>query len=803
MTIRPLGSDKLRRRCDPAKLGFTSTASLQPLDGLIGQRRAIDALDFGTGLNARGYNIFVLGAAGSGRHNAVKRFLEEKAADRPGADDWVYLHNFAEPHRPRALSLPSGQGPKLAKALDALIDQLKTAMPAVFEGEDYHERRQSIEQEFKTAQEEAFREVNQKAKELGLAVGRAQQGFTIVPLKDGKAMPPEEFQQLPEAEREVIEGNMKTIQGALENAMKSIPQRDKERREKVRNLNSQLAEVAVGRAMEELFEEFNQTADLKPMLGEIHNDLVENASLFVQAAQQEEQGAGEGKPEQPLDRAFNRYKANVVVCQNCQGAPVEYLDFPGLGHLLGRIEHIPHMGAMLTDFTLIKPGVLHRANGGYLMIDAERLLQMPGSWAALKRCLRSNAIAIERPDTGLSTTIAVTLEPEPIPLDVKVVLIGQRQTFFMLQGADPDFSELFKVAADFDELIDWSDATITEFCRLLGSMARRERTRAITAAGCAAIIERAARLGDDNERLTLKVAILADIIREADYWAGKSGAAEVDAEHVLKAIAEQIQRVDRVRERMHEQITRDTVLIDTEGEALGQINGLSVLQIGNFAFGKPTRITARSRMGQGTVLDIEREVELGGSLHTKGVLILSGFLAARYALDAPISLSASLVFEQSYGGVDGDSASSTELYALLSSLSGIPIQQGLAVTGSVNQNGEVQAIGGVNEKIEGFFDICKSRGLTGKQGVLIPIANVKNLMLRQDVVDACGDGQFHIYAVTHIDEGIEILTGTPAGERGADGQFVDGTINRLVEEKLTKFAAMRREFVSGGAGLSV
>ncbi|MEZ5825465.1 MAG: ATP-binding protein [Geminicoccaceae bacterium] len=668
-------------------------------------------------------------------------------------------------------------------------------MPAVFEGEDYQEQRGAIEREFKANQDQTFKAVADRARAEGLVLGRTQEGFTIVPLKpDGEILEPEQFQQMPEEERDAIQKKISAIQEELEAAMKSIPQLDKERREKVRRLNRRLAEIAVARAMEELDRKFADVEPVKAHLAEIARHLAEHSHLFVQAAQHD----GEPKaPEQslPLDLAFNRFKANVVVCHDCgEGAPVVFLDFPGLGHLLGRIEHVPHMGAMLTDFTLIKPGAMHRANGGYLIIDAERLLQMPGSWQALKRCLRSRSVAIESPATGMSTTTAVTLEPEPVPLDVKIVLIGERQTFYMLQAADNDFAELFKVAADFDELIEWNNDTVRTFCRLLGGIARRETERALTAAACAAVIERAARLSDDRERLTLRVGALADIVREADYWAGREGVADIDARHIEMAIAEQIRRTDRIRERMHEQILRDSVLIDVDGARTGQINGLSVMQVGHFAFGKPTRITARARMGRGEILDIEREVEMGGPLHSKGVLILSGFMASRFVPDLPVSMSATLVFEQSYGGVDGDSASSTELYALLSALSGVPIRQGLAVTGSVNQAGDVQAIGGVNEKIEGFFDICAARGLTGDQGVLVPQSNVKNLMLRTDIVDACRAGRFSVHSVAHVDEGIELLTGTAAGVRGEDGLFPRGTINRMVEDRLIEFALARQRF---------
>lgn len=800
---RALPAVQLRRRCDPESLGFESTEKLDPAEGLIGQGRAIEALEFGTGLEARGYNIFVLGTPGSGRHNAVREFLESKARDRDAPSDWVYVHNFEEEHRPQAISLPPGRGHVLAEMLETLIDNLKSAMPAVFEGEDYQERRGAIENEFKQSQEKALEELAEKARGEGLGLGRTPQGFAIFPVHNGEPVKPEVFQKWPQDQREKVQEKIRVLQEELQDIMQSIPRLDKTRRESVRNLNRQLAQIAVDRAMEELFAEFGGHEKVAAHLETIRQHLSENAVLFVQAAQQSEMGeGGEDGPRGrlPLDLAFNRYKANVIVSHGAGGAPVEFLDFPGLGRLLGRIEYVPHMGAMLTDFTLIKAGSLHKANGGYMIVDAERLLSLPGSWDALKRCLRSASIAIEGPMTGMTTATAVTLDPEPIPLQVKIVLIGRRETFYLLQQMDIDFGELFKVAADFDEVIEWSHDTCLEFSRLLGSIARKEETRHLSADACARVIERAGRISDDSERLTLRVGALADLIREANYWARLDKADMISRAHVDKAIEQQIQRLDRIRERMHEQITRETVLIDTAGAMVGQINGLSVLQIGSFAFGKPTRITARTRMGQGRLVDIEREVELGGSLHTKGVLILSGFLSARYAQQFPISLAATLVFEQSYGGVDGDSASSTELYALLSALSDVPIRQGLAVTGSVNQNGEVQAIGGVNEKIEGFFEICKARGLTGDQGAIVPQSNVKNLMLRDDVVEACEKGMFHVYAVSHVDEGIEILTGTPAGKRGEDGQFPEGTINRMVEDKLIGYAQARKAF---GAGLQV
>ncbi|MDH3665701.1 MAG: AAA family ATPase [Paracoccaceae bacterium] len=789
--IQPLSCDRLFRASDPTALGFETTTDLEPAHGLVGQDRALAALEFGVSIKARGFNIFALGAQGSGRHNAVRRFVEARAKDQPDPDDWVYMHNFAEPYRPKALRLPSGLGVRLAAELEDMIVQLKGMLPAMFEAGDYRDRQAAIDAEFEEAQQAAFRALGEKADAQNLRIVQTPTGMMIVPVRGGEPIKPEVIERMAEAERNAIQARIKELGEELTQTMRTIPGLDKERRQKIEALNREVAELAVGRAMDDLPAEFHEIPDLAQQLNEIRADLVGNAQVFL---------AEEDGNNPPLDVEMNRYRANPLLRSVSEdgGAPVIYADAPDVGNLVGRIEHIPHMGAMLTDFTQIKPGALHRANGGYLLVDAERLLTSPMAWQSLKRCLRAREIVIAPPSHGMSTMTAVTLEPAPVPLDLKVVLFGSRMTLHLVASLDPDFSELFKVAADFDDVFPRTPESERQFCCLITGISRDEAGRPLTAGACSAVIERAARLASDAERVTLRVGWLADLIREADHWAAEAGASAIDAAHITKTVDEQTRRIDLVREKMQEQITRETVLIDTDGQQVGQINGLAVLQAGYLAFGKPNRITARVRMGTGKVVDIEREVEMGGPLHSKGVLILSGFLAARYAQDVPVSLSASLVFEQSYGGVDGDSASSTELYALLSALSGLPIRQGLAVTGSVNQNGEVQAIGGVNEKIEGFYDICAARGLTGDQGCLVPEANVKHLMLRQDVVEACRDGRFHVYSVAHIDQGIEILTGHPAGERGTDGLFPEGSVNRLVEDRLTGFAEARRRFGKAG-----
>jgi lon-related putative ATP-dependent protease len=794
MAPRPaLTPDQLHHPCDADSLGFASTAELEPAGGLIGQERALEALEFGVTIKSRGFNIFALGSQGSGRHNAIRRFVEVCARDDPAPDDWVYVHNFDEPYRPVALRLPPGYGARFAAELDELVNQLKGMLPAMFESKDYRDRRDAIENAFRESSQAELRRLAEKAEAEGLRIVQTPNGMMIVPVHDDEPVRPEVIERMAKADREAIEQKIGEIGEELGEAMRAIPGRDKERRQKVEALNRQMAELAVARAMDDIPTEFHEMPGVNRHLVAMRSDLVAHAEAFLRTE--------EGAPP-PLDIAMDRYRANALLrSSDCDGgAPVIYADAPDVGNLVGRIEHIPHMGAMLTDFTQIKPGALHRANGGYLLVDADRLMVSPMAWHTLKRCLRAREIVIASPQQGMSTMTAVTLEPAPVPLDVKVILFGDRQTLFTLAELDPDFSELFKVAADFDDVFPRSPESEREFCRLIAGIADDECGRPLTAAACAAVIERAARLAGDSERLTLRISSLADLVREADHWAAREGAKVIDAAHIARTVEQQTHRIDLVREKLQEQITRETVLIDTAGEAVGQINGLAVLQAGYLAFGRPSRITARVRMGAGKVVDIEREVAMGGPLHTKGVLILSGFLAARYALDAPVSLSATLVFEQSYGGVDGDSASSTELYCLLSALAEVPVRQEIAVTGSVSQEGEVQAIGGVNEKIEGFFDICAARGLTGTQGVMIPAANVTHLMLRRDVVDACRDGRFRIHAVGHIDEGIEVLTGREAGARGKDGRFPEGTINRLVEDRLAGFAEMRRRFGKGNGG---
>jgi predicted ATP-dependent protease len=790
-----LPAESLRRTVDPTSLGFRTTDDLEPITGLIGQERALRAIEFGVNIRQEDFNLFVLGPPEAGKRTAVRSLLSQKAKTEATPPDWVYVNNFQDPDKPRAIKLPTGRANRFAELMVEAIDELKTALPARFESEEYQARRRAIEEEIRGGQEREFEALSEKARAQSIAVLRTPTGFAMAPTHEGKVIKPEVFETLPEVVRKEIEAKIEALQQELASILEKIPRMQKEHRTRLQSLNEEIASIAVGQAIGDVEAEFKDIEPVMQHLAAVRQDLIRNVGIFLSEGNEENGIVGQSVDTQ-RDARFRRYMVNVIVHNDDDGAGAPIIEElnPTYPNLMGRVEHIARMGALLTDFLLIKPGALHKANGGYLMLSARKLLTSPFAWEALKRALKSHELRIETPAEFVGVLQTQTLEPDPIPLKVKVVLFGEPELFYLLTAYEPDFARLFKVQADFDASIDRNDGHSMEYARVLASIVRSHKLRPIDRTGVARLIEEGSRLADDNRKLSIEIGKLVDIVSEADYWAGKAGRAIVGAEDVRRAIEEAQQRADRVRDKMQEQIQRDMVLVDTSGAKVGQINGLSVLSLGNFSFGKPSRITARVRMGAGRVTDIEREVELGGPLHSKGVMILWGFLAGRYAEDVPLALSASLVFEQSYGGVDGDSASSAELYALLSALSEVPIKQSYAVTGSVNQHGEIQVIGGVNEKIEGFFDICKARGLTGEHGVLIPLGNVQHLMLREDVVEAAREGKFHIHAVSSVDEGIEILTGRPAGARDSKGNFPKDSINGLVEERLQTFAAKQKAF---------
>lgn len=782
---------QLYHACDPAQFGFQTTAELEPLGALIGQTRALDAVHFGAGIRHEGYNIFVLGPSGVGKRSMVSQLLGQKASAEPASDDWCYVNNFEHPHKPQVMRLPSGRGTDLQQQLAQRVAYLRTAIPALFESEDYRAKAEAIQQAFSTRQESAFKELSEAAGKQHIVLLRTPSGFAFAPTRADEVMAPEEYNKLPDDEKQRIAGAIEELQKQLEKILAHIPQWMKERGDQLKQLNRETTGAVVTQVVDELRNRFNDLPQTWPYLDQLQQDMIENADDF----RHEEETANLSGLTVVTRKSFHRYLVNVLVSNGEHaGAPIVSEDNPTYSNLIGRVEHIAQLGALVTDFTLIKPGALHRANGGYLLLDVRKVLMQPFAWDALKRALQTREIRIESLGQMYSLVSTVSLEPEPMPLDVKIVLFGDRLFYYLLQQYDPDFSELFKVAADFEDRIERSAETHELYARLMATLCAREKLLPLDRTAVARVIEHSARLVGDAERLSTHMRGVADLLQEADYWAREAGQAAITENNVQQAIDAQTHRQDRLRSQLHEAILRDTLLIDTQGAVLGQINGLSVLQLGDFAFAQPTRITATTRLGSGEMVNIEREVKLSGAIHSKGILILSSFLAARYARNRPLALSASLVFEQSYGQVDGDSASLAELCALLSHLANVPLLQSLAVTGSVNQLGQVQAIGAVNEKIEGFFDICLARGLSGAQGVLIPQANVKHLMLRQDVVAAARAGQFHIHAVAHVDEAMALLTGVPAGAADAGGQYPSGSINGRVAQRVAELGALRKVF---------
>ena len=802
--IESLPAEKLCWRCTPEQFTFESTDDLEDLAEVFGQDRAVGAIRFGIGMRRAGYNIYALGPDGIGKHTVVQRFLEAQAKEEARPLDWCYVSNFKEPRKPRALQLNAGRGATFQADMARLVEDIRHTLRTAFESEEYRTRRQVLEEEVKERQEHALEEIEEAAKARGIALMRTPVGFAFTPVAGGKVISPEVFQRQAKEDRERIESDIDDLQKRLQQVLRKAPRWMKELRDNIRELSDQTATFAIGHLIEELRDGYADLPEIQAFLDEVQVDVVRNVETI--AAAQEKAGPDGVSVELGAEiedghPVFRRYRVNLLVDNDrLDHAPVVYEDDPSFDRLRGRIEHRAEMGTLLTDFHMIRPGALHRASGGYLIVDALKVLTRPMVWDALKQALLTKEIRIEPPAQVLGLLSTVTLEPDPIPLEVKVVMVGDRRLYYLLAQHDPEFGRLFKVAADFDERIERSDDNNQFYARLVATLVRKEDLKAFDTAAVARVLEYSARHAGDSEKLSTQIEGLADVLREADYWTERAGRKLVGAADVQHALDARIHRLDRVRQQIQEEIERGTIVIDTEGETVGQINGLAVLQLGDFAFGRPSRITARVRLGRGEVVDIEREVELGGPLHSKGVLILSGYLSSFYASDRPLSLGASLVFEQSYGGVDGDSASSAELYALLSAIAEVPIKQCYAVTGSVNQRGEVQAIGGVNEKIEGFFDLCAARGMSGAQGVLIPATNVKHLMLHARVVDAVAEGKFYIYPVATIDQGLEILTGIAAGIRGPDGRFPEGTINRKVEANLIALAEKRRAFGRAGGG---
>lgn len=788
----PLPVQQLHHPCDPVRFGFQTTAELEDMTQIIGQMRAMDALRFGTGIRHEGYNIFVLGPSGLGKRSMVMQLLENKTGDGSESLEWCYINNFSNPHKPLVISLPSGRGIALRQSMEKLIEYLRSAIPALFESEEYNAQAGLIRDEFSKRQETIFKSLAEDAEKQEVALLRTPEGFALAPTRNHEVIPPAEYEKLPDGERKKIEDVIAGLQSRLEKIMRQMPQWRRERHEKIRQLDHEITLAMIKHLIDELKQTYADFPKVLDYFADVQSDLIENIDDF----RKQEESAGAMTI---IARSgFNRYRVNVLATDDKKNGIVSE-DNPTYSNLVGRIEHVAQFGTLVTDFTLIKPGALHRANGGYLLLDIRKVLMQPFAWEALKRALNSHEIRIESLGQMYSLVSTGSLEPEPIPLNVKVILFGDRLFYYLLQHYDPEFSELFKVAADCEDHIERDEDNEQLYAGLIATLVRRNSLRPFDCTAVARVIEHAARLAGDAGRLTTHMRSLTDLLHESDYCAHESGGSIVTGADVQKAIDAQIHRQDRLRVNVQKAILRDILMIDTHGAVQGQINGLSVFELGGYAFAMPTRITATTRLGDGELINIEREVKLSGAIHSKGVLILSAFLAARYARNQPLALSASLVFEQSYSSVDGDSASLAELCALLSDLANTPLAQSLAVTGSVNQFGQVQAIGAVNEKIEGFFDLCAARGLHGNQGVLIPAANVRHLMLRRDVVEACASGNFRIYAVSCVDQAMGILTGLTAGETDRDHVYPEGSINHSVAARLAELTRIRMSYAKTSA----
>jgi len=783
---RALRPEEVRASCNPASLGFACTDELPPLPGIIGQGRAVEALEFGLGIRRPGFHLFVAGPPGTGKATAVRTFLEQRARREPTPPDWCYVYNFENPFRPQALSLPPGRGRRFQQDMRQLVEKARREFPKAFEAEEYTGRRDRLLQELQRVRDTLFARLSQRAEEKGFMLKTTPLGFLLLPLFRGRPLTDEEFLRLDPAVRADIQARREELEQALKAVLKEIRALERQVEDRVQALNREVALHIVGGVIEDLLEAYADLPKVVAYLRAVQEDMLRHGDLFLTPPQQSPSPQG---PQPPQELALRRYEVNLLVDNSAlQGAPVVVELNPSYPTLFGRLEKEVMFGLLQTDFTLIRPGALHRANGGYLVLSTEDLLRNPFSYESLKRALRNREIAIEDLVERLGFVTAKTISPEPIPLDVKVLLLGSPFHYYILYTFDEDFREVFKVRADFDSRMERVPETERLYCSFICTLSQKEGIRPFTAEAAAKAVELGSRMAEDQRKLSTRFGDLADVLREADYWAGVDGSPRVEAVHVQKAIEKKVYRSNLLEERLQELIRRNVLLVETDGAKVGQVNGLAVVMLGDYAFGRPHRITASLGLGRAGVIDIEREARLGGPIHTKGVLILAGYLAHRFAQDKPLTLSARLVFEQSYDLVEGDSASSAELYALLSALADLPIQQGIAVTGSVNQKGEIQAVGGVNEKIEGFFHICRLKGLTGRQGVIIPEANGQHLMLKEEVVEAVRRGEFHIWAVRTVDEGMEILTGVPAGERQPDGTFPPETVNGRVDRRLREMA---------------
>ncbi|MDH5357762.1 MAG: AAA family ATPase [Gammaproteobacteria bacterium] len=789
--ITQIPVERLYQNCDSEQFDFSSTEELEVLPTIIGQSRALEAVDFGANIIGEGYNLFVMGATGAGKYTLVKRFLDEQVKQRPQGLDWGYLHNFVDPQKPWFVSLPAGQGSQLWQDIQKVVIQLLEELPRAFDDEYYRGRIRAIDEASRKHRVRMFGNLQQEADKKGILLLRMQDGnYAFAAKRNGQPMTTEEFEQLPLDEQEKTEDIIASLHEELQHTILELREWEHDNQKKISALNAEVALEVISRHVSKLKHAYPNSTCLQKYFDAMQKDMRGNVDAFLKVSESNED---EASPIGIDSSLFRRYQINLIVDNtDKQGAPVVYESLPNHQSLFGCVEHMAMMGALVTDFSLIKGGAFHRANGGYLILDAEKLLMQPFAWEGMKQALQGKELKLNTLERMYSIVSTVSLEPEPIPLDVKVILLGNRRLYYLLYELDPEFAELFKVVADFeDEMTRDADSHLL-YARLMATTVQQESLLHLERDAVSRVIEHSARTADDASKLSLHQGDLTDLLRESNYWAHKDGAKMVARHHVDLAIQSRIQRVDRQRTLLYSQIERAITCIEVTGKQIGQINALSVLYAGGFSFAQPSRLTANCRYGEGDIIDIEREVDLGGDIHSKGVMIMSGYLGTTYAKDKPLSMSASLVFEQSYGEIDGDSATLAELCVLLSAIAGVPLKQSIAITGSMNQHGKVQAIGGVNEKIEGFFDICKKVNYTGEQGVIIPHANVQHLMLRQDVIDAVANQTFQIHAVETVEQALALLTDLTVGELDAGGNYPDGSFNAAVARQIQLWADVHK-----------
>lgn len=782
--LRP---EELRCRCNPSLFAFQSTREIEPLQEVIGQERAVRAIDFGLNMPSPGYNIFITGIAGTGKSTIVRDIVSRFAEKMPTPTDWCMVNNFENEYRPEAMPVAPGMAGKFCRSMNRLIEGLKIRIPREFDSTTFREKVTGVQEEFNGRKKEILDKLALKAREKGLMITKTPEGYQHVPVIGDKPLTPEAFSEMPEEEKQKITKTLHEMQSETDSQMREITKLTRAHQKALEQKVQEQALFIVKERMDLLREEYEESSEILAHLDTVQSHILESLNQFVSAPADKNEKSGHLAFGDSEPTAFDKYKVNVLVDRTTMaGAPVVYEPNPTYQNLFGRIEKKARMGALTTDFTMIQAGSLLQANGGFLILDVEAALTSPYVWDALKRALRNKELLIEDVSVSMGYATA-SLKPEPIALSVKVLLLGSYEIFQQLQNADPVFNKIFKVRADFDHETALTEKTIHQYAAFIARVCQEEGLLPLTPAGVSTVVEFGEKFIADKRKLSLRFGQIVGIIKEADYWAKKEAADLITEDYVVKALKEYRFRYNLYEEKIHESYVDNTIMIDTDGEESGQVNALAVYQMGDISFGRPSRITAETYMGKHGIINIEREAKLSGKTHDKGVLILTGYLGRTFAQRHPLSLAISITFEQSYGGIDGDSASSTELYAILSSLADTPIHQGYAVTGSVNQKGRVQAIGGVNQKIEGFFDVCQAKGLTGRQGVLIPRANVKNLMIKKEVINEVEKGRFHIFGVSTIQEGIEILTGVPAGERNKDGNFPEETVYGRVQKKLYQY----------------